>query len=340
MLGGGAVLGNIQILRFVAAALVVLFHVALTARNEGVPTPLLDHFGGWGDSGVDVFFVISGLVMMLSQARSRRTARDFLVERAIRILPMYWVLTLLLAMLLLFLPQLFNSDSFSGNKTLASLFMVNWLLGEGMPVLYLGWTLEYEWLFYLAFSLGFTFLPLGWTWLPVLAFMLWLNLAGFIGLFAIEFVYGMLIGQRYLRGARLPWPGAVAALGALALASHAVLPWPDLPRHIGYGIPALLIVAGLLWLPQARGRAALFLGAASYSIYLVQVFAIPVGFRIVAKLPGLANDPAALLVTAASLVAGALAYLLLERPMGRRLHRAFRRRAAPEMAPAALPPQG
>ncbi|WP_170293944.1 acyltransferase family protein [Paracoccus limosus] len=309
-------LGNIQILRFVAASMVVLFHVALTASNEGISPGLIQGFGIWGESGVDIFFVISGLVMMLSQSRKHRTAAAFLTERAIRILPMYWALTLLLAGVLLVMPQLFNSDSFTLRKTLASLFMVNWLAGDGMPVLYLGWTLEYEWIFYVAFSLGFAVLPLRLAWIPVLAILLLLNVAGFIGLFAIEFVYGMLIGLLFLRGNwRLPLPWLFVLLGFAAMAAHAYLPLQAVPRHIGYGIPAAMIVAGLIGLPQARGRLALLAGAASYSIYLVQVFAIPVAFRIVKKLPALPDGVAALLVVAASLLAGVLAYLLVEKPL-------------------------
>ncbi|MFT4012035.1 MAG: acyltransferase [Paracoccus sp. (in: a-proteobacteria)] len=335
-------LGNIQILRFVAAGMVVLFHVALTARNEGMSAGIIDNFGIWGESGVDIFFVISGLVMVLSQARKHRSAPDFLAERAIRILPMYWILTLLLALLLLVLPQLFNSDSFSPGKTLASLFMVNWLLGDGMPVLYLGWTLEYEWIFYLAFSLSFAFLPLGLTWIPVLAMLLALNIAGFIGLFAIEFVYGMLIGSWRLRGARpLPVPWLFLVLGGFAMMAKAMMAWPELPRHIGYGIPAAMIVAALVWLPQARGRVGMLLGAASYSIYLVQVFAIPLGFRVVKKLPGLPESAASPLVAAGSLIAGVLVYLLIERPMGtlaHRLHRAWGHGSKPAMPEGRTPP--
>lgn len=314
-------LGNIQILRFVAATLVVLFHVVQVGQKGGSVSPLLSHFGAWGEAGVDIFFVISGLVMMMSQAHKPRTVGQFLTERAIRIVPMYWIFTLLLAALLLFLPQLFNSAQFSFDKTLASLFFVNWLVGDGFPTVFLGWTLEYEWLFYIALSLSCAFVPLRFAWIPVTLFFLALNTAGLIGFFAMEFVYGMLIGQYYVRGGKLPFPAVICLAGLASLLAVALLSIPELPRHVGYGVPAALIVAGLVWMPQANNRATLFMGAASYSIYLIQVFTMPVLFRVFAKAPQLPNDVVVLGVVAGSLIAGALAYRLVELPISRWLHR-------------------
>nr|WP_155095128.1 acyltransferase [Paracoccus aestuariivivens] len=313
------VLGNIQILRFAAALLVVLFHVAWTAQNEGNPTRFLAGFIKWGEAGVDIFFVISGFVMVLSQARSPRRVDQFLIERALRIVPMYWILTLLSTALLLLLPGLFSSSSFSVQKTLTSLFFVNSWLGQGYPVLYVGWTLEYEWLFYLIISLSFMLFPIGFTWIAVLAVFLALNWAGPVELVSLEFVYGMVIGLLYLRGKRLPKPALFVAGGVLLLAAFAQLPAGQLPRQISYGVPALLIVAALVCLPQVKGKAALFLGAASYDIYLIQVFTIPVVFRLIGKLFVLPSDLTALLAAAVTLVAGGLACALVEKPLTNRM---------------------
>nr|WP_225612089.1 acyltransferase [Paracoccus sp. PAR01] len=319
-----SVLGNIQILRFAAATLVVLFHVAWTAQNEGRSTSFLAHFIKWGESGVDIFFVISGFVMVLSQARTRRSLGQFLLERAIRIVPMYWILTLLLTGLLLALPQLFSNSSFSASKTLTSLFFVNWLSGEGFPVVYVGWTLEYEWLFYIFFAFSFSLLPLELTWIPVLASFSLLSASGWIEWVSVEFVYGMGIGLFYLRGWKLPFPSLFIIIGMAMLIGAALFQVAELPRPVAYGVPAVLIVAGLVYLPQLRGRAVMFLGAASYSIYLIQVFTIPVAFRVIQKFVALPSDVVALLAAAITLLAGGLACSLVEKPLGRRLHRLHR----------------
>src|ERR1051325_12083197 len=69
-----------HLLRFIAAAGVVVHHSGVLARWDIVV----------GSAGVDVFFVISGVVIALSTP-PEMSIRDFLIRRFIRIYPLYWL---------------------------------------------------------------------------------------------------------------------------------------------------------------------------------------------------------------------------------------------------------
>ena len=85
------VLKNVQVLRAAAAYLVVLYHARLlTPVGEAVSFD-------FGNAGVDIFFLISGFIIA-HVSRSDDVGRPgaFLLKRVIRVVPLYWVLTLML----------------------------------------------------------------------------------------------------------------------------------------------------------------------------------------------------------------------------------------------------
>src|ERR1019366_7660876 len=98
----------------------------------------------WGQQGVDVFFVISGFIMMQVSRRETRPLA-FLRARAIRIIPLYWLVTLAWAML---------HHATSWRDLLLSLAFVPHLApaGQESPVLMQGWTLVYDVSFYACFG--------------------------------------------------------------------------------------------------------------------------------------------------------------------------------------------
>ena len=109
---GRDLLGNLQALRAIAAINVVLFHMIGSAESYGVHARWFPLLGKWGASGVDLFFVISGFVMVYAQARSPKGPVDFLLSRARRIVPIYWVLSFgVLA--LLFTASVSRNEAFS-----------------------------------------------------------------------------------------------------------------------------------------------------------------------------------------------------------------------------------
>ena len=129
---------GIQFLRFLAASLVVLTHT-LGEYDD------LRSFGGFG---VDVFFVISGFVIYLITDSGHK---NFFVKRLIRIVPIYWLFTIGISIIALLEPQLLRSASFDVTQIIASLFFIPyWTENAGFaPILTLGWTLNFEMLFYL-----------------------------------------------------------------------------------------------------------------------------------------------------------------------------------------------
>jgi exopolysaccharide production protein ExoZ len=303
-------LRSVQVLRGVAAVAVVVHHACAAQGPARV-----------GAAGVDLFFVISGLIM--AAVGANRRPGEFLADRARRILPMWWIA---LVPWLMLRPH--------GFAAIASSVALWPIYGNGFhqPILGVGWTLCFEMLFYAAFALA---LATRW-WVPVCAFAIVL-LAPKSGNALIEYLGSPLI-MEFLLGAliwRLPrnfTAGAFAlAAGILAFALAPV--WfgaeafgaPAFTRMICWGIPSALLVYGALALDKHFAAPAfalpLFLGDASYSIYLFH--------RIVAQLD---NWMVGILL---SLALGCAVYWFVERPIvaaGR--HRLTRRRP-PVLAPLA-----
>src|SRR2546423_5258586 len=144
-------LAHIQILRFLAAFAVVAFHAWGVAPEqykitEGVISFVLSS----GGRGVDLFFVISGFIIYYATHRSSLTSGGFLRRRIERIVPLYFFVTFAVTLLGLTLPDIFGTaDWFTPRHILKSLAFMSFTDGE-MPVVYVGWSLEYEMYFYLA----------------------------------------------------------------------------------------------------------------------------------------------------------------------------------------------
>lgn len=301
--------------------MVVLFHVVLWLPQPPAPAPLIHQiFHSWGKSGVDLFFVISGFVIMLSQSRKPRPAMVFLRERAWRILPLYWLMTGVFVLLMLALPKLTEGRPPLTLEHLGkSLAMVSWLAGREFPVVFVGWSLEYEMMFYILFALAGSFLALRHVPLALAAV---LGLGALTGLFeqmVVEFVLGMMIARWRLARERLP--GALPLLLAGVALFLMSIRWPneDL-RILTWGLPSAMIVTGLVFLPQWKTRLGDYLGNASYAIYLGQALALPVAIRLAqALLPGAGFTAKALAAAAVTVLLGCLLHSAVERPMTRLL---------------------
>jgi len=297
----------LQYLRAVAAFAVVYHHTA--SQIPGY----LGTLPSGGAYGVDIFFVISGFIMVWI-AREDDTPRRFLAARVRRVVPLYWFFTLLMAALLLVAPRLFDNQTLELRTLLGSLFF--WPHessahpGQLWPIVAPGWSLNYEMYFYLLFALSML-VALRWRVLAVstllcAAFLIGAlhmggvdmgvgespggttgALASFVSETVVfEFVIGMLLAVAYRRGqARGATLSSRTALCLLLLGVALLL--LDLPfvHILRYGLPAGLIVAACLYLKLPQWRFGELLGDASYALYLSHIFVLG-GVRFVAA-PGL-----------------------------------------------------
>lgn len=130
---------SIQLLRFFAALLVALSHASYFT-SPYLESRSIDYYFDFGHSGVHIFFVISGFVMVVSTFRDRpTTSKEFLLHRAIRIFPIYWAYAALYA-------------SFNGVPQDWLLSLMLWP-GHSGSIIGQGWTLSYEVFFYFCFSM-------------------------------------------------------------------------------------------------------------------------------------------------------------------------------------------
>lgn len=349
---------GIQMLRFAAAMLVAVMHItqAMSMHLSGQGP---NHFWAPGSVGVDIFFVISGFVMGITTPPSGPTWRErsrqawaFLQRRLIRVVPLYWFYTGLKVALLAAMPTLALRASLDGAHLAASLVFLPWPSpwGRMEPVLPVGWTLNFEMLFYALFALAVLLrLP---RLIGCLAVFALLALAAHIdsgstrlnfwgSSMAFEFVLGVALARlRQKRLALTPEAGLLAlCLGLLWIFA---LPWTARDeRLLSWGLGAAMVVAGVLWLePWARrlpGAATLaFLGDASYSIYLSHTFVVPAGARAAAELGWTQPLAVGLLLGVAVVLGGCMSYVMLERPMTHKLQRRLMR--PPQLPDTPSPP--
>ena len=143
---GSRALSSIQILRAVAALGVLVHHTAHeVAAKTGVTVPFGEFVVGAG--GVDLFFVISGFVMVYASERlfaQPGASRVFFLRRLARIVPLYWAVTAILVGYVYVAHRIFPPPFITTEGVIASFLFIPWPLPNGMmaPVHALGWTLE------------------------------------------------------------------------------------------------------------------------------------------------------------------------------------------------------
>jgi exopolysaccharide production protein ExoZ len=335
---------SVQILRAVAALGVVTHHVQLDLATRMGLTAALPDFN-LGAAGVDVFFVISGFVMVYASEPLFGRAdgpRRFLARRLIRIVPLYWAVTSLYLALTLLSPEMATS-SYSPGVIAASYLFFPYPRDDGVmqPVVGLGWTLNYEMFFYLVFASAVALrrLPAVAAVAAVLLFGFALGrvagpLPGALGFWTesviLEFVFGMAVAVAFRSGLRLRPATAVALMGAALVALALALPIrliPNVSRGINWGVPVALLVAGAVLgeFRRSEGRLAGALGAlgdASYSLYLLHPFVIRL-FRELWRAGLLAAGVPpwiyAALVGVGAIAAALASYRFFERPVTRLL---------------------
>lgn len=308
---------NLQLLRAFAALNVVLFHAIGTSASYGYETNLISALEGWGANGVDIFFVISGFVMLFKQLDNKRTVKDFLILRVIRIIPIYWLLTLLVIAIYAVAPFAFREMIISTKWALASFGFLSNAIVDKNPIVYVGWTLEWEMLFYLVFGLSLWFRSWALTLFTTCAVLLGIALlvSNFI---LVEFIAGLFIALLYKRYGHHRYGIASLVLG-FALLSLSLFESVKLitdNRAILWGLPSIFIVYGVISAPQVKSQVGQLLGNASYSIYLIQMLSLPIYYKFLSLLNiQVNNDLLVIACLIATAIGGIMMYLLVEKPM-------------------------
>lgn len=338
-------LNSLELLRFVAASMVVMAHLPPT--DSGWLRYMVGAKYFVGSIGVDVFFVVSGVVMGLVVERGARggilrphAALIFLASRFFRIFPLYLMVTV-------------------------GAMAVSWALGRGLPtdghvfcslillpcvdngtypdpVIGAGWTLRYEVFFYaltaVAIHTGKRFLPVALLCLLVAIKPSWL--AYYSEPIVLEFALGYMLAfnvpSLVTFGARVPrWLMWVSLLSSCALLvavgmgkdfapdGHELSAVPRMlifygadlhvQRFASWGVVAVLLTAICLGMERAAPMWAPQLGQLTYSIYMLEYFFLPISGRLQKIGVGLMPSIAA---TIALLGLGAsLSYHLFEKPI-------------------------
>lgn len=293
----------IQALRGLAAVLVVVTHSSRALTSEQGREMFWNYFVH-GALGVDLFFIISGFIMVLTTQHcdgTRRYVADFLIKRFSRIWPLLFVVSMTYiaiewlrhgSVAAEYLGHIMSQLVFRPVHPKPEYFFL-------MPI-DVAWTLCFEAYFYVVIAVSL--LSRQWRWWIVAALLMpglvlyplykehwnlsfyhqpaivvnhYLNLV--VSPMVWEFVFGLVAGRLYLSRWQGPprWLAICFVLGAVA--AFVTVPVTHMPSLYGptiefggltmFGAFLLLVMASkAIDIPVARGL--VWLGTISYSVYL------------------------------------------------------------------------
>ena len=341
-------INNLQLIRAYAAIAVAVFHTGY-------------RFSDWhaiGSFGVDVFFVLSGYVM----ARiCDSDSRFFLRRRLLRIVPPYWLATIALFVFTYLFPQLMKSTRAVPMELAKSLLFIPFRKSDGLlqPLLFVGWSVNYEMFFYVLLALFLLVYRRGAVWLTGIAVVSIVlvcgqlenqsDLAEFYGRdISLDFVLG-LIAYGVCRAVpdRIAVRLRVTMLVLMIASAVALVLIQGLVSHfdsrvLAFGGTAFVLVTSASLLSQGgwdtKAAWIVLIGDASYVLYLVHPYCEYFLSRIVVKkLPWLViSDAPGMLVAVTLVILVAIPlHLKLERPAVAFLNKRFGgNRKSAEFVPA------
>ncbi len=330
-------INNIQLLRAFAA-------IAVAVTHSGFVCSSLKPVGSFG---VDVFFVISGYVM----ARICETnSRFFFRRRVLRIVPPYWAATILLFIFTYFYPDLLKATRAAPSELIKSLLFIPFEKSNGaiQPLLFIGWSLNYEMFFYVVLGISLIVYRRGAVWLTAALIILTVIICSqfdersAIARFysrdiSLEFILGLL--SYYLCQA-VPEPLAVRIrlpLLVLLIASMlGLVLFEGLAIHVA--APLFLTTGGLSFLLvssaallsragcDSNAAWAVLAGDASYILYLIHPYCEFFISRVIGRYFGwlnIASAPGMLLTVMLVVLVAIAVHVKLERPTVAFLNRHF-----------------
>jgi exopolysaccharide production protein ExoZ len=336
---------NLQALRIYAAIPVILYHTNF--RLPGV-RPI-------GVFGVHMFFLLSGYIMA-SICDTDSTA--FVRRRLIRIIPMYWTLTLMLYSVAWKFPHLMNATRALPSELFKSLFFVPFQKTNGLfqPILFVGWTVNYEMFFYMMLSLA---LMINKRRAALVGASLMLAVMAVCSLFTatssiarfysdtvlLECILGLISYYAVRAASSHLTPAMKPALLALAIATLVVLPSIEefgvlahVPDILRYGPASFVLICSVCLLAlmgtDFKAGVIVLLGDASYVMYLTHPYIEEFLDRVVGRfLPIFHIDKpiGCLIAMGFVLPISVFLYLKVDKPVLRYLSRVFSPAKAPQI---------
>ncbi|MER3491203.1 MAG: acyltransferase [Mastigocladus sp. ERB_26_2] len=341
-------LNLIQVFRGVAAILVVFAHTDLIF-NQNLNQDFLFKIFTFGGSGVDFFFVLSGFIIFYVhryEIGKPNKLKSFLIKRITRIYPLYWVILLSKISASLF----FVYESDISQRSMGEFFKAFLLFPLDRHILstsFLGvsWTLTFEVQFYILFGLLIGLKPK--LARPIIATWLLGVILHFIGvielpennlflqyLFAdynLEFVMGFLAAYvllEFLLKSKINWEMLLISLGVFMYTLSAInyfYKFIETSPVMTFGISSTLLVLGATSLELKKiinvPNLLLYIGNASYSIFLMHGFFINNVTKILNKLlPDIFSSILILnilgvIIAIISIICGYIIYMYLEKPL-------------------------
>ena len=308
------VIKNIQVLR-AFAALCVLFLHTVYAVNDYNFFQLTKNFSSWGDFGVDIFFIITGFIMIYVK-RSQKNTFHFLKNRIIRILPLYYFFNFLYLFIFILFPTSFRTLQINSDNFFLSLLFLNQYINLEKPIVTAGWSLEYEMLFYTLFAICMFIRNIRLFYFFIIFLLFLLSFQDFL---FIEFLFGILIGIIYINKNKFKKNifknySYFFLIFGLVILFVSIFFSQETHRTIKYGIPCAFILLGSIFSKQISNKYIIFLGNASYSIYLSHSLCV-IGtvklFKIIA--PNFNGITLVVIILTLSLLFASLIYYFIER---------------------------
>lgn len=307
-----------------------------------------------GSEGVTLFFVISGFIMIFTSFTQRQNFLEFIRNRITRVVPLYWAITLAVFAIAFIRPTLLKSTHADILELLKSLAFIPFVKESGVvqPIVFVGWTLNYEMFFYTLFAFGLLANSRIFGAISILAALCLLVLLGnfvpptmvvthFLSRpILLEFGLGMGLGLLWLSDP--PWTVPSIASSLILIASISLIVVTPtvilLTANAGYGIASGAIVGAALLLERngirLHWRWLQRTGDASYSIYLTHFFVtLSVEHLVRLVQPGpLGTSGFVLIALTLCALTGFACHRLIEQPLTRVAKRLW---SAPNLLPTA-----
>jgi len=315
----------IQLLRLIGALCIIIYHSGIVGEH--------------GYFAVEIFCILSGYIIMYS-TQKESSKKGFLRKRLLRIVPVYWGFTFIMYGLLLIVPQLSIMSEAEPEYLLKSLFFIPFVNGKGygVPLIGVGWTLNYEVFFYIIFFLAIhishklrgivassiiiLLCILHYT--LNLDYLIWNY---YTDAFMLEFVFGIIAFyaidwlKKYASNKAFRYTLLATSILCFLWMMFDVGVETNVLRCVRIGLPALWFFMSMLVLYEEKTYPKLFVacGNATFSIYLLEYFSTALYKVIAIHLTWGPTIPLFLCMIAGTLLAGYWVYKYIETPLYKRL---------------------